>query len=86
MKYFAWTWNFHLLDAGQGKTRFITRCDCSFAPFKGWRKFLTVFLLGTPSFVMSRRMMEVIKACAEGRMKEKRFFSRFGTSAPDIQQ
>ncbi|MGI6064972.1 MAG: hypothetical protein ACOYI2_00595 [Bacillota bacterium] len=81
LKYFAWTWNFHLLDAGQGKTRFITRCDCSFAPFKGWRKFLIVFLLGTPSFVMSRRMMEVIKACAEGRIKDKRFFSRFGTSA-----
>ncbi|MEL7563327.1 MAG: hypothetical protein AAGU27_00330 [Dehalobacterium sp.] len=80
MKYFAWTWSFHLLNAGQGKTRFITRCDCSFAPFKGWRKFIVVFLLGTPSFVMSRRMMVVIKQCAEGRKKDKRFFSNFGTS------
>lgn len=77
LKYFAWTWNFHLLDEGRGKTRFITRCDCSFAPFKGWRKFLVVLILGTPSFVMSRRMMVMIKACAEGRKKDKRFFSRF---------
>lgn len=76
LKYFAWTWNFHLLDAGQGKTRFITRCDCSFAPFKGWRKFIIILLLGTPSFVMSRKMMEVIKACAEGRKKDFRLFKQ----------
>lgn len=76
-RYFAWTWNFHLLDEGNGKTRFITRCDCSFAPFKGWRKFLVIFLLGTPSFVMSRRMMEIIKDCAEGRKKDSRLLSKF---------
>lgn len=83
LKYFAWTWNFHLLDAGQGKTRFITRCDCSFEPFKGWRKFIVVFLLGTPSFVMSRRMLEVIKRCAEGKIKDKRIMAKIGTSAPE---
>ncbi len=69
LKFFAWTWSFHLLDKGNGKTRFITRCDCAFAPMKGWRKFIVIFILGTPSFVMSRRMMEIIKKLAEGKKK-----------------
>lgn len=69
MKYFTWTWNFHLLDAGNGNTRFIHRCDCSFTPFTGLRKFLVVILLGTPSLVMGRKMIETVKACAEGRKK-----------------
>lgn len=65
MKYFAWNWNWILLDDGPGKTRFITRCDCSFEPFNGWRKFLVVLILGTPSFVMGRRMFDRVKKLAE---------------------
>ncbi|MGV8083119.1 MAG: hypothetical protein AB2L09_05740 [Coriobacteriia bacterium] len=65
LKYFAWNWNWILLDAGSGKTRFITRCDCSFEPFTGWRKLLVVVLLGTPSFVMGRRMFDRVKKLAE---------------------
>jgi hypothetical protein len=70
LEHFAYTWNFFLFDAGQGKTRFMTRCDCTFAPFTAWRKWLLILLFGTPSFVMGRRMFDVIKKCAEGSMKE----------------
>lgn len=74
MKFFAWTWNFHLLDAGEGKTRFITRCDSTFQPFTGFKQFLVILILGTPSFVMSVKMMKTIKKCAEGRKMISRLF------------
>jgi len=67
---FAFSWNFFLFDAGEGKTRFMTRCDCTFAPFTAWRKWLLILLFGTPSLVMGRRMFDVVKQCAEGRKKE----------------
>jgi hypothetical protein len=70
IKHFAYTWNFFLFDDGQGKTRFMTRCDCTFEPFTPLRKLLVIVVLGTPSMVMGRRMFDVIKKCAEGRMKE----------------
>lgn len=69
MKYFVWTWNFHLLDLGNGKTRFINRADCAFAPYNGWRKFLLILFLGTPSYVMTRRMMTIVRQLAEGKKK-----------------
>jgi hypothetical protein len=67
LKYFAWTWNFILDDAGQGKTRFFTRCDAVFEPYDGLRKALVGFFLGIPSFVMCKAMLLKIKVCAEGR-------------------
>jgi hypothetical protein len=66
LEYFAWSWNFILIDAGEGKTRFFTRCDAVFAPYKGIRKALVAFFLGIPSFVMCKGMLRTIKACAEG--------------------
>lgn len=70
MKHFAYTWNFFLFDAGEGKTRFMTRCDCTFGPFTWLRKWLVIIILGTPSLFMGRHMLDVIKKCAEGRKKE----------------
>jgi hypothetical protein len=69
LKYFAWTWNFILEDAGNDKTRFFTRCDAVFEPYDGLRKALVGFFLGIPSFVMCKAMLLQIKACAEGRKK-----------------
>lgn len=69
MKQFAYSWNFFLFDEGPGKTRFMTRCDCTFEPFSGLRKWIVIILLGTPSLVMGRHMMDVVKKCAEGRKK-----------------
>ena len=69
LKYFAWSWNFILEDAGQGRTRFFTRCDAVFEPFDSIHKGLVVFYLGIPSFVMCKSMLITIKACAEGRKK-----------------
>ena len=67
LKYFAWSWSFILEDAGQGRTRFFTRCDAVFEPFDGFHKGLVAFFLGIPSFVMCKSMLLTIKACAEGR-------------------
>ena len=69
LDYFAWSWNFILEDAGNGKTRFFTRCDAVFEPFHGVRKALVAVVLGIPSFVMCKSMLKTIKACAEGRKK-----------------
>ena len=69
LKYFAWSWNFILEDAGQGKTRFFTRCDAVFEPYDGFHQGLVKFFLGIPSFVMCKSMLINIKACAEGRKK-----------------
>lgn len=65
VKYFAWSWNFILEDAGEGKTRFFTRCDAVFEPYDGFHKRLVGVILGIPSFVMCKGMLRTIKACAE---------------------
>jgi len=70
VKVFGFTWNFYLFDASPGMTRFMTRCDCTFEPFTGLRKWLVILILGTPSLVMGRRMLDTIKKCAENRKKE----------------
>jgi hypothetical protein len=67
LKYFAWSWNFILEDAGEGKTRFFTRCDAAFEPYDPLHKWLVAILLGIPSFVMCKAMLKTIKSCAEGR-------------------
>jgi hypothetical protein len=69
LKYFAWSWNFILEDAGDGKTRFFTRCDAVFEPYDGLHKTIIASILGLPSFVMCKSMLKTIKACAEGRKK-----------------
>ena len=66
----AFTWNWFLFDEGNGKTRFMNRCDCAFEPFTPMRKWLMILIFGTASLVMNRRMLDVIKQCAEGRKKE----------------
>ena len=65
LRYFAWTWNFVLLDNGDGTTRFINRCDCSFEPFGGWRLAVIALVLGSPSLFMCREMMRTVKRLAE---------------------
>ncbi|MCE1254446.1 MAG: hypothetical protein LWX83_12970 [Anaerolineae bacterium] len=67
LKYFAWSWNFILEDAGQGQTRFFTRCDAVFEPYDRFRRALVAVFLGIPSFVMCKSMLITIKNCAEGR-------------------
>jgi len=67
IKFFAWSWNFILEDAGEGKTRFHTRCDAAFEPFDPIHRNLVAFFLGIPSFVMCKGMLTTIKVCAEGR-------------------
>jgi hypothetical protein len=69
LEYFAWSWNFILEEAGEGQTRFFTRCDAVFAPYDGLRRGLVAFFLGIPSFVMCKAMLKTIQACAEGRKK-----------------
>ncbi len=69
LKYFAWSWNFILVDLGGSKTRFFTRCDAVFEPFNSFHRGLVAFFLGIPSFVMCKAMLKTIKACAEGRKK-----------------
>jgi hypothetical protein len=69
VKYFAWSWNFVLEDAGNGKTRFFTRCDAVFEPYDRFHRAIVATVLGIPSFVMCKGMLTTIKACAEGRKK-----------------
>lgn len=69
LKYFAWTWSFILEDLGNNKTRFFTRCDAVYEPFRGVRKCLVAVFLGIPSFVMCKSMLKKIKALAEGENK-----------------
>ena len=66
LEYFAWSWNFILEDAGNGQTRFFTRCDAVFEPYDSLRQGLVAVCLGIPSFVMCKSMLTTIKACAEG--------------------
>ena len=70
MRDLAFTWNWFLFDEGEGKTRFMNRCDCTFEPFTPLRKWVMILVFGTPSLVMNRRMLDVLKKCAEGRQKE----------------
>jgi hypothetical protein len=67
LKYFGFTWNFFLFEDGSDACRLFVRCDCAFEPFKGWRKWLVIVLLGTPSVVMSRGLLKGVKKCAESR-------------------
>ncbi|NLD48777.1 MAG: hypothetical protein GX660_16560 [Clostridiaceae bacterium] len=71
-KYFAWSWNFILEDAGAGKTRFFTRCDAVFEPYDLFHKRFVGIGFGIPSFVMCKGMLRMIKACAEGKNLKRR--------------
>lgn len=67
LKFFAWTWNFYLFDDSDHSSRLFCRCDVCFSPFTGFRKGLVAVVLGIPSYVMGKKMLKTIKACAEGR-------------------
>lgn len=69
MKHFAWTWNWYVYDIGEGKCRYIQRCDCSFAPYTTFRKWYIVFLLGTASIVMCHGYMNCINRIMNGTQK-----------------
>jgi hypothetical protein len=70
LKDLAFSWNWFLFDEGDGKTRFMNRCDCTFEPYTPLRKWLLILIFGTPSLVMNRHMLDVLKQVAEGRKKE----------------
>lgn len=82
LKHFAWTWNFILLDNGDGTTRFINRCDATWAPFGGWRFALVALILGSPSVFMCRWMLYTIKRCAEGKYRRPLVDRVLGFGAP----
>ncbi|MEG0750732.1 MAG: hypothetical protein RR998_08085 [Oscillospiraceae bacterium] len=69
LDYFGWTWNFYLWDEGESKTRFLSRCDATYEPYDWIHRGIVALILGTASFVMIRRMLDIIKNCAEGRKK-----------------
>lgn len=70
LRHFAWTWNFILLDNGDGTTRFINRCNSSWEPRGTARSGLIALILGTPSVFMCSRMLKNVKKCAEGKGRE----------------
>lgn len=82
LKHFAWTWNFILLDNGDGTTRFINRCDSTWEPFGGLRFALVALILGSPSVFMCRWMLSTIKRCAEGKYKRPLIDRILGFGAP----
>jgi len=65
---FAWTWNFILQPLPDHKTHLIQRCHNYFTPTNLLTKGLILLFLGVPSLFMTTRQMEVLKACAEGRV------------------
>ncbi len=67
-KHFCWTWNWQLVPVDANRTRFLWRCDCTFAPYLRPCKWFVVFVLGTASIVMGRNLMDVMKALCEGRL------------------
>jgi len=68
--HFAWTWNFVLQELPDGRTRFVNRCDTTWAPYgRAVPKWATVIALGSPSVFMVRRMLEKVKQVAEGRQR-----------------
>lgn len=74
--YFGWTWNFYLWDTEDGKTRFLSRCDACYEPYGWLQRAFVALVLGTVSFVMITRMLDVIKQCAEGRHREFSFVEK----------
>ena len=65
---FAWTWGFFLEELPGGRTRFTTR-NLSWAEISNGPLALIVagLMWGWSSGVMQTRMLEVVKACAEGK-------------------
>ena len=69
-KQYAWCWNFHVTELPGGKTRLIFRLG-------GWGEidehhkklgiFMNSYLWGWSGTVMTTRMLEVLRACAEGK-------------------
>ena len=70
-KHFAWTWNWYVYDLGNGKCRYMQRCDCSFGPYTTLRKWFIAFLLGTASIVMCHGYMSCMRRIANGTQKIK---------------
>lgn len=67
-KDFAWTWGFYLEELPDGRTLFTTR-NLSWADIENPVQATIVagLMWGWSSGVMQTRMLEVVKACAEGR-------------------
>jgi Ca2+/Na+ antiporter len=76
-KFFCWTWNWEVYQINEVQSRFIYRCDCTFAPFARTpiHKYFVVFILGTASIVMGRCCMETITRLSEGQRNfRKKYF------------
>lgn len=66
--YFAWSWNFAVLDYGNGTSRYLTKAQVTCKPFGPMQKAFIVTLLGFPSYFMLSRQCDVLKQVCEGRM------------------
>jgi len=65
---FAWTWSFVLQELSGNRTNLVQRCHNYFKPQNALTKGFVLFFLGISSLFMTTRQMEIIKACAEGRV------------------
>jgi hypothetical protein len=52
----------------EGKTKLIQRCHNYFSPDNFLTRGYVKLFLGVPSIFMTTKQMEIIKACAEGRV------------------
>ncbi len=70
MSEFGWIWNFHLIELPDGRTRLIMRNKAIAKPAEknAWLGVITAgYMWGWSSNVMTVRMLDVLKAVAEGK-------------------
>lgn len=65
--YFSWTWNFAVIDKGNGKSRYITKAQVGFKPFDAPHKLAVATLLGFPSYFMLSHQCNLLKRVCEGK-------------------
>lgn len=73
---FAWTWSFVLQELPGKRTNLVQRCHNYFKPQNALTKGFVLFFLGIASLFMTTRQMEVVKACAEGRISSDGYMQR----------
>lgn len=70
-EYIAWTWNFYTVPVDGGtKTRFIAINDVAWGSAPKFWFFVALLIYGITGNVMSGKMLQVIKGCAEGTNKK----------------
>lgn len=64
--YTVWDWDFNLLPLPGGKTRLIVRAYANWSFSNSILKGMLRFVIGFPSSIMQRKMLQEIKQCSEG--------------------